>query len=219
MESWMCGVDWPKAIGIFKDLVLAAAAVVTATVAVKGFSKWRSEDQGKADLDLARRALKCLFAYRLEFSRSRSPVLWVAELQNDGDEKQEIRAKALARAYGRRLEPLRAAAVSLEAVQTEVEGLWGERAGNAIHRVLRTFNTLSNSIDAVIENERGGGEDFRADQAFGKEMRMNVSSFGSSRNLRKAGDKSENPLSAEIAQAVDACATILRVKLPHPPTD
>lgn len=60
MGDWACAVDWPQPAGVLKNLALAAAAVVTAVVAVRGFSKWRSEDRGKADFDLTRRALKAL---------------------------------------------------------------------------------------------------------------------------------------------------------------
>ncbi|NID04236.1 hypothetical protein HBF26_05020 [Luteibacter jiangsuensis] len=217
MEVWICRVDWPGAISVFKDVVVAIAAGVTAVVAARGFSRWRAEDQGKADFDLARRALKALFTYKLEFARARSPVLWVAELiVSPGDDDHETKAKALARAYGRRLEPLRAAAVNLETIQTEVEGLWGAEAGKAVQRVLRTYVVLTSSIDAVIANARSGGEDFRADRDFGREMRENVSASGTPEPRNPSSGRHNSSLSQEIEDAVHGCAIVLRSKLPRP---
>jgi hypothetical protein len=50
----MCSVDLPGLINVLKDVALGGAAIVTATVAVRGLRKWREELRGKANFDVAR---------------------------------------------------------------------------------------------------------------------------------------------------------------------
>lgn len=69
-----CVIDWPGTASFLKDVIVAGAAIFTARVAVIGLQKWRAEESGKADFDLARRVGKATFRFRDVLQDARSPT-------------------------------------------------------------------------------------------------------------------------------------------------
>jgi len=163
MEVWMCSVDWPKAIGVFKDLVLAAAATVTAIAAVRGISKWRAEEQGKADFDLARRALGAIFRFQTSFQRARSAFTDASEFPGgyvpvetdpavDGAAWKHVMEARLAKVYVNLTE--------LDGITQEMDALWGDGARSNVDRLFGCYSTLRASMHMYVQDQYQGGRIF-----------------------------------------------------------
>jgi hypothetical protein len=91
---------------------------------------------------------------------------------------------------------------NFDAAVLEAEALWGEQVRVASDKMHACLRTLAASMDAIVENARSGGEDFKSDPDFGRKMRRNVHAS------RDDGDE----LSMEIQAAIAALESILR---PH----
>ena len=63
-----------ETIAVISDIVLALAAIVVATVAVRGLSTWRKELHGQADFALARRIMQIVYESRNRFRQIRNDL-------------------------------------------------------------------------------------------------------------------------------------------------
>src|SRR5260370_33027340 len=93
-----------ECVTIIKDVAVAIAAAVTATVAVKGLSSWNRELKGKANFDVARALAKATYKLRDDIKNCRSPFLSVREFPNDygshqGGDTDRPEAAAVAHVY------------------------------------------------------------------------------------------------------------------------
>jgi hypothetical protein len=66
----MCLSTW---ISTLKDIILAIAAIVTATVAALGLKKWCEELRGRADFDVARGLIRATYKVRTNFNQAECP--------------------------------------------------------------------------------------------------------------------------------------------------
>lgn len=203
----MC-LTTPELISTTKDIVLALAAVVTATVAVKGLSTWNRQLRGTADFDVARGLAKATYKVREKLQACRSPLLMAQEFPPEyqaaeGKRSPEQEAKGYAFVYSNRWSPVWEAMQEFDVIVLEVEALWGKpirEATDSLHKVVREVNV---AIDAFIADAASGGEDFSSDREFGKKMHSTVSALPTN---------SENELNKKLAAAVQAIDDQLR---PH----
>lgn len=216
MNEWACSVDWPKAIGVIKDVIVASAAIATSFVAWRGVEKWRSEESGKADFDLARRLGKAVYKYRDALRAARTPLVsrseYPADFNHGGASTAELEA-AWSYIFRARWKPLQEAAAEVRLLSHEVAALWGEQAHQAVDELLRSANVVYFSMVSYVANEKSGGKNFAnmpevasriADQLFDSGWRQD-----------EEGNYVEgNKLTAHVDQAIKDLMDILRTKLP-----
>jgi hypothetical protein len=203
-------VQTAQLIALIKDLLLASAAIVTATVAVLGLRKWRHELSGKVAFDVARGLAKATYRLRDEIQSARSPLVRGAEFPPEYHatalRSHDEEAQAWSFIYRRRWEPIANALQEFDAQALEAEALWGPDIRKLTDALRKCSHLLNISIEAVVEDKSVGGENFKADREFGKKMRADVhASVGAA----------DNPLSQSIAAAVRDIESALRSHLSY----
>ena len=190
-----------------RDAILAVAAAVTATVAIKGLSSWNRELTGKAAFEAARALARATYKLRDEIKNCRAPFLAENEFPEDyrGQTVQITphgEAQALAHAYKNRFHSVRSALQEFDSHTLEAEAIWGKEIRMKTDVLRHCVSELRSAIDAVIEDKASGGKNFADDQKFGKEMRGKVSTARGS----------ENALSRTINEALQGIENVIR---PH----
>jgi hypothetical protein len=197
----------PEILSMVKDVVLACAGATTATVAIFGLKNWSRELRGRAEFDTARSLIRSMYRLRDEIQSSRSPFVSGHEFPEDygspGARTSEQEAQAWARVYSNRWNPVRDALVDFESHVLEAEALWGREVRERADDLRQCARNLQVAMEAVIDDKVQGGENFRSDKQFGKEMRSTVSA---SRH-----DK-DNALTQKISDAITSIEAIAR---PH----
>lgn len=187
---------------IAKDTMLAGAGVATVIIAFFGLSTWNRQLRGQADFEAARTLAKATYKLREEIAVSRSRVIRLYEFGDPMTRRGGDTGEEYARVYGERWKPVSDALQNFDAAVLEAEALWGEQVRGVSDKMHACLRTLAASMDAIVENARSGGEDFKSDPDFGRKMRRNVHAS------RDDGDE----LSMEIQAAIAALEGILR---PH----
>lgn len=215
MTGGLCAVDWLAVVGVAKDVVVAIAAIVTATVAWVGVSKWRAEEAGKADFDLARRLGTVMYRFRDAIAAARRPLITAGEFpegQRPPAEKDE--ADAYAHVYNRRFQDVRSSGTDLLALRNEAEALWGKEVVAKLDELLRHGSTLHAAMEADVSDKASHGADFRHAVEFGQRMRAEV--FDTGHKLNSDGTKGcPNEFTTMIEKDVETVAAYLRTKLPQ----
>lgn len=190
-----------------KDIALAIAAVVTATVAVIGLKSWRRELEGKKEFESALAFVKATYKLRDRLHICRSPLVRMYEFpegysRSHKDNTPDENANAWAFVYRVRWEPVWESVQDFDARTLEAEAFWGQEIKKRAEKFKDCVRELNSSIDSFLNNELSSGEDFRCDPDFGREIRANLS----------ATRKEENPLTQRIEEAVSQIETFVR---PH----
>lgn len=218
MTDIRCVTDWPGTMSFIKDVVLAGAAIFTATVAYKGIDKWRSEESGKADFDLARRIGKAVFGFRDALANARSPFVFASEFPEDYDPlKREMEGDAYAHALTNRFAPVRLLGIELQSLRNEAEALWGGEPVEKLNQLLQHARTLHAAMNAFVSNKRALGAHFAHNPKFGDSIQAKV--FDEGARIDEQGNvvDDKNKFTSDIEQAVDEVATYLTAKLPSHP--
>lgn len=203
----MSDIDWPLTITAIKDVLLGAAAIVTASVAVIGLKRWRLELRGKADFEAARLMARATYKLRDELAICRAPFVRAQEFPSAyhavTHRTPQQEAEGWVHVYKARWEPVGAAIQEFETQALEAEALWGTAARERTQALRSCVVELNIAIESVIDDKAVGGQNFVADPGFGKRMRAMVSASGHDRS---------NELSKNITSAVDGIEQMLR---PH----
>jgi hypothetical protein len=215
MTGGLCAVDWLAVVGVAKDVVVAIAAIVTATVACIGISKWRAEESGKADFDLARRLGTAAYRFRDAIAAGRRPFISASEFPDGmppGSGKNE--ADAYAHVFNQRFQGVRQSAIDLRALRNEAEALWGKEIVGKLDALLGWGFVLHSAMSALVSDKASCGADFRSNDAFGKATRAEV--FDTGNSINSDGTKgAPNEFTTKIERDVENVAAYLRTKLPR----
>ena len=198
----------PEILASIKDITLAIAGAVTASVAVVGLQNWNRELRGRAAFEVARSLARATYKLRDELGNCRMPVIWAHEFpegyKNAGiNRSAQHEAEGYAHVYSNRLAPVIAALQEFDTQTLEAEALWGADIRSITERLRKCVWELRAAIEANISNIQGGGEDFTSDREFGKMIRAAVSA---------GPNDSSNQLSTRISAAVGEMEDALR---PH----
>ncbi len=197
----------PEVITTIKDILLGAAAVTTAIVAVIGLKNWSRELRGRTEFEAARKLMRATYRVRDELQYSRAPFVTFGEYPSDYPGRQtattEQEAQAWSYVYRNRWKPVREALQELQTHVLEAEALWGGDIRTKADELRRCAITLQTAMEAIVDDAAQGGESFKTNRDFGKEMR---SAAHASRG------KEENELSKKIKAAVNALEDQVR---PH----
>lgn len=207
-------IDWAAFFGALKDLALAAAALVTAWVAVQGLQKWREELRGKTDFEVARALARATYKVRDELPACRAPLIRSSEFPADYNwpppahpQNHVAEANAYAHVYNNRWKPVIAALREFDAQRLEAEALWGPEIRKDAEAQHKCATTVLVSIDSIIDNERAGGAHFETDKKFARTTRSQA---------HASPTATDNPLSNEITAAVFAIECRLSRHLKRP---
>lgn len=210
----MC-TDWLEVVGVGRDVVVAVAAIVTATVACIGISKWRSEESGKADFDLARRLGAAVYRFRDAIASARRPFIAADEFPSGapaGTGKDA--ADAYAHVFNQRFQGVRQGAGDLRALRNEAEALWGKEIVEKLDKLLAHGIVLHVAMSAIVSDKASYGLEFRTNPELGKKMEARVSDMGNEINS-DGTEGAPNELTTKIELDVENVAAYLRTKLPR----
>jgi hypothetical protein len=213
-------VDLTALLSALKDVALGLAAIVTATVAVRGLRRWREELRGKADFEVARGLVRATYKLRDEIQSCRLPLMRVAvrppkEAEFPADQIHQDPLDALAkaeleawtRAYKDRWQPVLTALQEFDAQALEAEALWGSEIRKDTQELRRCAHTVFVAIEAILEDKAAGGDHFKHDAEFGRLMRANAHAPPSA---------TDNELTNQVAAAVSVLESKLRGHLTRP---
>ena len=157
----------PEIITAIKDVVLALAGATTAAVAIIGLKNWSRELRGRAAFETARALARATYKLRDELKICRSPLIRSAEFPEgyrapDPTKTPDEQAQAYAHVYSNRWNPVWSALQEFDTQTLEAEALWGKAIREKTDQLRACVRELNVAIEAVIDNERSGGEDFSA---------------------------------------------------------
>jgi hypothetical protein len=205
----MCSVPTADIVKLISDAVVAIAAAVTASVAIYGVRSWARELHGRARFDVARSLARATYTLRDAIQTARTPMIRGSEFPEGyrntmgGKVDPQTEAQAYAHVFAARWEPLFAAYQAFDTQTLEAEALWGAPIRASTDELRSLVRKLRAAMEAYTSHLASGGEDFKSDRDFGKQIRSEV--FATS-----ADDKNE--LSKELMAAV---ASVEKQLLPH----
>jgi hypothetical protein len=198
----------PEIITAAKDVLLGIAAATTATVAVVGLQSWRRELKGKAEFETARNLIKATYKLRDDLQNCRSPFYSAYEFPEGykgtlGSPSPQEEAQAWIHIYKNRWAPVWSALQEFDSYTLEAETLWGTAIRSKTDALRQCVRELNTAIDASISDKAAGGEHFKSDRDFGKQIRSIVAA---------SRDDDKNEFSQKIMKAVNGIEEQIR---PH----
>ncbi|MCJ2086247.1 hypothetical protein MKK88_09595 [Methylobacterium sp. E-005] len=141
-------MDKLPAISTVRDVIVAGAAVSTATVGWKALNKWRDETVGKRRLEVAEDTLSAFYQVQEVIYDARSPMIWASEMVKEEGVPDEVVGNS---AYGpvRRLRQSFDHIRDLRTKRHRFAALFGREATkpwDEIEGVLNEINAASETI-------------------------------------------------------------------------
>jgi len=180
------------------DLVTAIATLGAVAVAGVGLKTWKKELKGRAEFETARSLAKDTYALREALGSFRSPLYLSSEFPEG-----EHSAEGYAAMFHARWQPVRDALVKFDSSVLEAEALWGQEVRDVTALLRTSAVVVLVASEAVVEDKRSGGRDFKADPAFGIRMRADLAGMP---------DSETNEMSKSIRAAVKGIEDFLK---PH----
>jgi hypothetical protein len=189
-----------------KDILLGAAAIITAIVAFRGLRTWQRELMGKKTFETAMDLMRATYKLRDELAVSRSALLleieFPEEYRSKATRSSEDKAQAYYYAFKNRYAPVRGANQVFNVSALEAELFWGDKIREKTDILADCAKELGIAMEAFVDNEASDGLVFSNDEAFGKEIRAQVFNL----------DKKNNQFTKRIEAAVE---DIKRFMFPH----
>jgi hypothetical protein len=154
----------PTAIAqIVKDSVTAIAAIVAASVALRGLNTWRRQLIGNAEHTLARSVLLATYKYREAIRQVRLPFVsageiaaaYEAERRELPDRRANPEERTSVAAYRQRWKLVSEASAEFDARVLEAETLWGEEIRSHAQALARCVSDLGFALQALLGGEPG----------------------------------------------------------------
>jgi len=155
-------------IASIKDVILALAAVFTATIAYKGLKKWRLELTGKAEFEAALALIRNTYKLRDALDQFRNPFMLSWEFPEGFTREIPSSAKENADghryAYNNRDKPLLAALREFEVAVLESEVLFGKDIVVKAQALRKCVFETRRAASQHIRNLASNGQDFIGDK-------------------------------------------------------
>ena len=197
-------VEW---INVVRDSLVALAAIATVIVAVRGLNTWSTELRGRSRFEASRGMMLATYRLRDAVRSCRSPLVRGDEFppgyKGPTKSTAEEERDAWAHIYQSRWRPVWDAIQEYDSRALETEALWGNSIRQKTDALRECVTEVSVAIDAYLADKYNQGEDFRADRAFGVEIRRVLSATKSA---------TDNELSNRIGAAIAAIENEVR---PH----
>jgi hypothetical protein len=149
-------MDWswfldrtPAAISALRDLVVAGAAISTATVGWKALNKWRDETVGKRRLEVAEDTLSAFYQIQETIYDARAPLISAGEMVKEEGVPDEVVGHT---AYGpiRRLRQSFKHVRKLRTKRHRFAALFGREATNPWDEIEAVLNEINTASDMVL---------------------------------------------------------------------
>lgn len=193
----------PEVITTIRDVVVASAAIFTASVAWRGISKWRDELTGKTEFETAFNLAKATYKLRDELRRCRAPIVMSSEFPSETASESDKWAHILQN----RAAPVGQAMSDFDAHSLAAEALWGSEFRSKPEAVRKCVGELYSAMHALVDDQAANGEHFKQDPEFAKSIRRKVFCSPGSR---------DNPLEKQIEAAVKGIEDYVRPHLKRP---
>lgn len=181
------------------DLVTAIATLGAVVVAGFGLKTWKKELKGRAEFDAARMLAKDTYALREALAGFRSPLYLASEFP-EGDRSSPESYSAM---FQTRWQPVSEALVRFDATVLEAEALWTKEVRDKTALLRSCAVAVLVAAEAVVEDKRSDGRDFKADPDFAIRIRADVAGMP---------DSESNAMSVSIRAAVKEIEDFLK---PH----
>jgi hypothetical protein len=208
----VCVADVSALVSICKDIALAIAGAVTATVAWKGLNNWLRELRGRTRFDAALSLMRAAYALRETVANCRAPLIVAGEFPAEYRESRSLgretrwddKVRAYAHVFAARWSSVGAAMTEFETRSLEAEAIWGGDVRPLTRELVDCILMLNAATESYMDDLRSEGENFKADREFGRKVRSEV--FAS----RGATD---NELTNRITKALEALEKFARPSL------
>ncbi|KZB99373.1 hypothetical protein AU375_04449 [Methylobacterium radiotolerans] len=139
----------PAAISAFRDLVVAGAAISTATVGWKALNKWRDETVGKRRLEVAEETLSAFYQVQEVIHDARAPMIWASEMVKEEGVPDEVVSNS---AYGpvRRLRQSFDHIRDLRTKRHRFAALFGREATKPWDEIEAVLNEINAASEAIL---------------------------------------------------------------------
>ena len=198
-------MDWslildraPTVISGFRDVVVAGAAVSTATVGWKALNKWRDETVGKRRLEVAEETLSAFYQVQEVISDARAPMIWASEMVKEEGVPDEVVRNS---AYGpiRRLKQSFDHIRDLRTKRHRFAALFGREVTKPWDEIESVLNEMRAASDAILDLR---GEHIPASDSLAK--------FYQEQRQILARRMNEDPITPRVDAAVKEIEAICR---------
>lgn len=206
MNEWACGVDWPAAVGVVRDVVMTVAAIATATVAVIGLNAWRRQGRAKARFEVAKDFAAASLAVRDALDSARVPMISHHEYPplEPGEDRLDARSgRVLGFVYENRWEPVKVAIKRFNETGTVAEAYFGDELGGRIVELRRLAHRVATAMNEIVDQAYQDNRDF-------EDRRFRQTVYADAHATVGAED---NELSQSLNQTVSDIQTLLRSSL------
>ncbi len=162
-------------IPVFKDLVLAFAAIITVCIAINGLNTWKRELRGKAVFSKSHELIHSAYKLRDEIAKARNPWISLHEIGDAVPIKTDLeQAEEMQKVYAKRWSYVLSALSEYEAQMLQAEALWGPKIKEVTSSLKRCATDLYVAMGEDVGNLASGGQSFKADPEYADEVRTTV---------------------------------------------
>lgn len=195
---------WNEMITAAKDILVGAAAAVTALVALIGFFSWRRELAGKAEFEAAKNLMRATYKLRDQIRACRYSIGLPSEFPDSESPVPDSGTRITDRwshFYERRKAEVITALQEFDMSAYEAEVAWGSEIGNKANALRGCVHTLFNAIDLFVDNQRDSGLTFKGDPELAQRIHATVFAIR---------DNESNEFTREVNEAIRAIELFIR---------
>jgi len=136
---------------ILKDIVLILTALATATVAIIGITKWKSEFKGKTYFEVSYKFLKSVYKLRDNFSALRANFISVNEMLPNDDDIKNYDYENTRFVINNRLKPFNEAYNEFNSILPEIEALFGMELKEKCLQIKHVFFLYQDNLNSYMQ--------------------------------------------------------------------
>lgn len=136
---------------IIKDITLILTALVTATVAIIGITKWKSEFKGKTYFEVSYRFLKSVYKLRDNFSALRAGFITTGEILPKNDNLKDYDYENTRFIISNRIKPFNEAYNEFKSIIPEVEALFGKDIKEKCNQISHIFGLYQSDLNEYLQ--------------------------------------------------------------------
>jgi len=203
----------PEIATFAKDIILAVAAIIGASVAIKGLSTWKRQLSGQSQYELSRRILVALFRYRDAINGVRNTMFLSYEIPQPPNEEvdkmspDQISFYGTSKAYESRWGKVQEQRTVLYADLLEAEAIWGTE----FKELFKVIFNLEHELRMAITRHLRIKDPATDEDAKNAELKIK----NKNRNVLDRNASEDGPYSKEFLAGIDKIETYLKPKLTY----
>lgn len=136
---------------ILKDIVLILSTLATATVAIIGITKWKSEFKGKTYFEVSYKFLKIVYRLRDNFSALRTNFISVNEMLPKDENIKNYDYENTRFVIDNRLKPFNEAYNEFNSILPEIEALFGRGLKEKCVQIKHVFFLYQDNLNSYMQ--------------------------------------------------------------------